>query len=55
MMEKNIIPANVDNDLKYRADLLDPNKKKLKKKDDGSEDAMVESTEGEGPLQYFTE
>lgn len=50
-MEKKTIPANADNDLKYRDGLLeDDEKKKLNPNGE-----FTEKVDGEAPLEYFTE
>lgn len=52
-MEKIIIQANPDNDLKFRQDLTTEEEKKKKKLATNGE--LTESTDAESPLQYFTE
>lgn len=52
-MEKIIIQANPDNDLKFRQDLMDEEEKKKKKPVTNGE--LTENTTSESTLQYFTE
>lgn len=52
-MEKIIIQANPDNDLKFRQELMTEEEKKKKKLNTNGE--LTESTDAESPLQYFTE